>query len=115
MASVTKMQVRQLFIRVPNDHVSLISQSLPLLNALLLRDETLECVCWCPSEGWANFLEFRLRPMIYFVHASVTHNFTLVGAKGIYLLVELDHIKYWVGRVLLHCVGDFMSVLVQGS
>ncbi|KAJ7890894.1 hypothetical protein B0H14DRAFT_3700499 [Mycena olivaceomarginata] len=41
--------------------------------------------------------------MIYFVHAAVTHNFTLVGAKGVYLLVELDHIKYWVGRVLLHC------------
>jgi hypothetical protein len=32
--------------------------------------------------------------MIYFVHAAVTHNFTLVGAKGVYSLVELDHIKY---------------------
>ncbi|KAJ7711079.1 hypothetical protein B0H14DRAFT_3524689 [Mycena olivaceomarginata] len=31
------------------------------------------------------------------------HNFTLVGAKSVYSLVELDHIKYWVGRVLLHC------------
>ncbi|KAJ7715924.1 hypothetical protein B0H14DRAFT_3522484 [Mycena olivaceomarginata] len=41
--------------------------------------------------------------MIYFVHAAVTHNFTLVGAKGVYSLVELDHIKYWVGRILLHC------------
>ncbi|KAJ7734698.1 hypothetical protein B0H14DRAFT_2639383 [Mycena olivaceomarginata] len=48
---------------------------------------------------WTAFLEFRLRPMVYFVHAAVTHNFTLIGAKGVYSLVELDHIKYW--RLLL--------------
>ncbi|KAJ7866573.1 hypothetical protein B0H14DRAFT_3442285 [Mycena olivaceomarginata] len=50
---------------------------LPLLNALSLEDKTLELVRWCPSEGWAAFLEFRLRPMVYFVHAAVTHDFTL--------------------------------------
>ncbi|KAJ7671106.1 hypothetical protein B0H14DRAFT_2657471 [Mycena olivaceomarginata] len=67
------------------------------------------------NESWAAFLEFRLRPMVYFVHAAVTHDFTLIGAKGVYSLVELDHIKYWVGRVLLHCVGDFVLVAVQDS
>jgi hypothetical protein len=100
-----KMQVCQLLIRVPGAHVPLISRSLPLLNVLSLDDDTLRLVRWCPSEGWANFLKFRLRPMIYFVHVAVTHDFTLVRAKGVYSLVELDHIKYWVGRVLLHCVG----------
>ncbi|KAJ7691675.1 hypothetical protein B0H14DRAFT_2651949 [Mycena olivaceomarginata] len=93
-----KMQVRQLLIRVPSAYVPLISRFLPLLNALSLEDETLRLVHWRPSEGWENFLEFRLRPMVYFVHAAVTHDFTLVGAKGVYSLVELDHIKYWVGR-----------------
>ncbi|KAJ7682835.1 hypothetical protein B0H14DRAFT_3535474 [Mycena olivaceomarginata] len=97
------MQIRQLLIRPPSPHVSTISRFLPLLNALSLKDKTLELVRWRPSEGWAAFLEFRLRPMVYFVHAAVTHNFTLIGAKGVYSLVELDHIKYWVGRVLLHC------------
>ncbi|KAJ7811942.1 hypothetical protein B0H14DRAFT_2606129 [Mycena olivaceomarginata] len=48
---------------------------------------------------WAAFLKFRLRPMVYFVHAAVTPDFTLIGAKGVYSLVELDHIKYW--RLLL--------------
>ncbi|KAJ7812819.1 hypothetical protein B0H14DRAFT_3478584 [Mycena olivaceomarginata] len=74
-----------------------------MLNVLSLEDHMLRLVRWRPSEGWAAFLEFRLRPMIYFVHAAVTHDFTLVGVKGVYSLVELDHIKYWVGRVLLHC------------
>ncbi|KAJ7863039.1 hypothetical protein B0H14DRAFT_3444249 [Mycena olivaceomarginata] len=97
------MQVRQLLIRAPGAHVPSISRSLPLLNVLSLEDHTLRLVRWRLSEGWAAFLEFRLRPMIYFVHAAVTHDFTLVGAKGVYSLVELDHIKYWVGRVLLHC------------
>ncbi|KAJ7737471.1 hypothetical protein B0H14DRAFT_3516289 [Mycena olivaceomarginata] len=100
------MQVRQLLIRAPSAYVPSISRFLPLLNALSLEDETLRLVCWRPSEGWENFLEFWLRPMVYFVHAAVTHDFTLVGAKGVYSLVELDHIKYWVGRVLLHCVCD---------
>lgn len=109
------MQIRQLLIRPPGPHVSTISRFLPLLNALSLEDKTLELVRWRPSEGWAAFLEFRLRPMVYFVHAAVTHDFTLIGAKGVYSLVELDHIKYWVGRVLLHCVGDFVLVAVQGS
>ncbi|KAJ7843395.1 hypothetical protein B0H14DRAFT_2585715 [Mycena olivaceomarginata] len=108
------MQVRQLLIHTPGAHVPSISRSLPLLNALSLEDHTLRLVRWCPSEGWAAFLEFRLRPMIYFVHAAVTHDFTLIGAKGVYSLVELDHIKYWVGRVLLHCVGSFPLVLLRG-
>jgi hypothetical protein len=111
----SKMQVRQLLIRAPGAHVPSISRSLPLLNALSLEDHTLRLVRWRPSEGWAAFLEFRLRPMIYFVHAAVTHDFTLVGAKGVYSLAELDHIKYWVGRVLLHCVGSFPLVLLRGS
>ncbi|KAJ7840559.1 hypothetical protein B0H14DRAFT_2587430 [Mycena olivaceomarginata] len=80
----SQKQVRQLLIRAPGAHVPSISRSLPLLNALSLEDHTLRLVCWRPSEGWAAFLEFRLRPMIYFVHAAVTHNFTLVGAKGVY-------------------------------
>ncbi|KAJ7855156.1 hypothetical protein B0H14DRAFT_2579497 [Mycena olivaceomarginata] len=101
---VRQMQIRQLLIRSPGLHVSSISQFLPLLNALSLEDKTLELVRWRLSEGWAAFLEFRLHPMVYFVHAAVTHDFTLVGAKGVYSLVELDHIKYWVGCVLLHCV-----------
>ncbi|KAJ7693518.1 hypothetical protein B0H14DRAFT_2651345 [Mycena olivaceomarginata] len=108
-------EICQLLIRPPGPHVSMISRFLPLLNALSLEDKTLELVHWRPSEGWAAFLEFRLRPMVYFVHAAVTHDFTLVGAKGVYSLVELDHIKYWVGRILLHCVGDFVLVAVQGS
>ncbi|KAJ7678455.1 hypothetical protein B0H14DRAFT_3536450 [Mycena olivaceomarginata] len=98
-----QMQIRQLLIRPPGPRVSSISRFLPLLNALSLDDKTLELLHWHPSEGWAAFLEFRLCPMVYFVHAAVTHDFTLVGAKGVYSLVELDHIKYWVGRVLLHC------------
>ncbi|KAJ7683281.1 hypothetical protein B0H14DRAFT_2654912 [Mycena olivaceomarginata] len=89
------MQVRQLLIRAPSAYVPSISRFLPLLNALSLEDETLRLVRWRPSEGWENFLEFRLQPMVYFVHAAVTHDFTLVGAKGVYSLVELDHIKYW--------------------
>jgi hypothetical protein len=99
--------------RPPSPRVSSISRFLPLLNALLLEDKTLELLRWRLSEGWAVFLEFRLRPMVYFVHAAVTHDFTLVGAKGVYSLVELDHIKYWVGRVLLHCIGDSTLVVVR--
>ncbi|KAJ7337613.1 hypothetical protein DFH08DRAFT_812936 [Mycena albidolilacea] len=64
-------------------HVPSISRSLPLLNALSLEDDTLPLVRWFPSEGWASFLEFRLRPMIYFVYAAVTHDFNLVGVKGV--------------------------------
>ncbi|KAJ7749753.1 hypothetical protein B0H14DRAFT_3513566 [Mycena olivaceomarginata] len=75
----------------------------PTAHLSARSDKTLELVCWRPSEGWAAFLEFRLCPMVYFVHAAVTHDFTLVSVKGVYSLVELDHIKYWVGRVLLHC------------
>ncbi|KAJ7789125.1 hypothetical protein B0H14DRAFT_3503355 [Mycena olivaceomarginata] len=93
------MQICQLLICLPGPHVSSISRFLPLLNTLSLKDKTLELVRWRPSEGWAAFLEFRLRPMVYFVHAAVTHDFTLVGAKGMYSMVELDHIKYW--RLLL--------------
>ncbi|KAJ7787479.1 hypothetical protein B0H14DRAFT_3505424 [Mycena olivaceomarginata] len=107
------MQIRQLLIRPPGPHVSSISRFLPLLNALSLEDKTLELVRWRPSEGWAAFLKFRLRPMAYFVHAAVTHDFTLIGAKGVYSLVELDHIKYWVGRVLLHCVEITALVLLH--
>ncbi|KAJ7896329.1 hypothetical protein B0H14DRAFT_2558247 [Mycena olivaceomarginata] len=108
-------EIRQLLIRMPGAHVPLILRSLPLLNALSLENNTLRLVHWHPLEGWANFLKFRLRPMIHFVHAAVMHNFTLVGAKGVYSLAKLDHIKYWVGRVLLHCIGNFPSVLLRGS
>ncbi|KAJ7785447.1 hypothetical protein B0H14DRAFT_2630523 [Mycena olivaceomarginata] len=52
-------------------------------------DKTLELVHWCPSEGWAAFLEFRLRPMVYFVHAAMMHDFTLIGAKEITALIPL--------------------------
>ncbi|KAJ7805510.1 hypothetical protein B0H14DRAFT_2611282 [Mycena olivaceomarginata] len=107
--------VCQLLIRPPGSRVSSISRFLPLLNALSLEDKTLELIRWHPSEGWAAFLEFRLCPMVYFVHAAVTHDFTLISAKGVYSLVELDHIKYWVGHVLLHCVGDFVLVAIQGG
>ncbi|KAJ7780341.1 hypothetical protein B0H14DRAFT_3507665 [Mycena olivaceomarginata] len=75
----------------------------PTAHPSARSDKTLELLRWRLSEGWAAFLEFRLRPMVYFVHAAVTHDFTLVDVKGVYSLVELDHIKYWVGRVLLHC------------
>jgi hypothetical protein len=109
------MQVHQLLIRAPGAHVPSISRLFPLLNALSLEDDTLRLIRWHLSEGWAAFLKFRLRPMIYFVHAAVTHDFTLVGAKGVYSLVELDHIKYWVGRVLLHCVRVFSLALLRGS
>jgi hypothetical protein len=109
------MQIRQLLICPPGLRVSSISRFLPLLNALSLEDKTLGLVRWHPSEGWAAFLEFRLHPMVYFVHAAVTHDFTLIGVKGMYSLVELNHIKYWVGRVLLHCVGDSTLVTVRSG
>ncbi|KAJ7787937.1 hypothetical protein B0H14DRAFT_2628820 [Mycena olivaceomarginata] len=104
-------QIRQLLIRPPGPHVSTISRFLPLLNTLSLEDKTLELVRWRPSEGWAAFLEFRLCPMVYFVHAAVTHDFTLIGAKGVYSLVELDHIKYW--RLLLSSLCAVRSVYMD--
>ncbi|KAJ7904782.1 hypothetical protein B0H14DRAFT_2554677 [Mycena olivaceomarginata] len=97
--AIRPMQIRQLLIRPPGPHVSTISRFLPLLNALSLRGQDIGTRPLASIRGWAAFLEFRLPPMVYFVHAAVTHDFTLVGAKGVYSLVELDHIKYWVGRV----------------
>ncbi|KAJ7683861.1 hypothetical protein B0H17DRAFT_1204852 [Mycena rosella] len=39
---------------------------------------------WRPEEPWAIFFEKRLRPMVYWIHAAVTHEFTFVGCKGFY-------------------------------
>ncbi|KAJ7830684.1 hypothetical protein B0H13DRAFT_1915840 [Mycena leptocephala] len=46
-----------------------------------------------PDEPWSEFFEFRLRPMVYLVHAGVTQDFSLIGRKGVYSLGELEEIS----------------------
>jgi hypothetical protein len=99
--------MHQLIIRAPGKKAPVISRFLPMLRALSLSTEELESSPWLPTERWSEFFEYRLRPMVYCVHAAVTQDFTLVGPKGVYSLLELEQIKYWVGRILQHCVRPF--------
>ncbi|KAJ7503600.1 hypothetical protein B0H11DRAFT_2222224 [Mycena galericulata] len=73
------------------------------LRDLSLLPGELEAFPWAPAESWPEFLEKRLRPMIYFLHAAVTHDFSLVGPKGHYFPGEKTEILEWLEEVLLHC------------
>ncbi|KAJ6536588.1 hypothetical protein DFH09DRAFT_1091328 [Mycena vulgaris] len=72
------------------------------LAKLSLHPQELECYTLQPQGSWLEFLEKRVRPMIYFLHAGVTHDFTLVGRKGYYGREEFAEIWYWMERVFLH-------------
>ncbi|KAJ7813373.1 hypothetical protein B0H13DRAFT_1925548 [Mycena leptocephala] len=74
-----------------------------ILQELCLPLETLDALGFTPDEPWSEFFEFRLRPMVYLVHAGVTQDFSLVGRKGVYSLGELEEIRHWVHQALLHC------------
>ncbi|KAJ7493737.1 hypothetical protein FB451DRAFT_1164609 [Mycena latifolia] len=41
--------------------------------------------------------------MIYFLHAGIMHDFTLVGRKGIYGPEEQIELRYWLEQIMLHC------------
>ncbi|KAJ7834187.1 hypothetical protein B0H13DRAFT_2370018 [Mycena leptocephala] len=93
----------QLVIRRPDGPPSAISRNAHILQELSLPSETLDTLGFTPDEPWSEFFEFRLRPMIYLVHAGVTQDFSLIGRKGVYSLGELEEIKHWVQQTLLHC------------
>ncbi|KAJ7916719.1 hypothetical protein B0H13DRAFT_2323011 [Mycena leptocephala] len=93
----------QLVIRHPDGPPSAISRNAHILQELCLPSETLDMLGFTPDEPWSEFFEFRLRPMIYLVHARVTQDFSLIGRKGVYSLGELEEIKHWVQQALLHC------------
>ncbi|KAJ7913280.1 hypothetical protein B0H13DRAFT_1873964 [Mycena leptocephala] len=80
------------------------SEAAPV-QELCLPSETLDTLGFTPDEPWSEFFEFRLRPMVYLVHAGVTQDFSLIGRKGVYSLGELEEIKHWVQQALLHCVS----------
>ncbi|KAJ7864874.1 hypothetical protein B0H13DRAFT_1898937 [Mycena leptocephala] len=96
----------QLVIRRPDGPPSAISRNAHILQELSLPSETLDTLGFTPNEPWSEFFEFRLRPMIYLVHAGVTQDFSLIGRKGVYSLGELEEIKHWVQQTLLHCMSD---------
>ncbi|KAJ7444147.1 hypothetical protein B0H11DRAFT_2250296 [Mycena galericulata] len=74
-----------------------------LCDLSLLPGE-LEAFPWASAESWPEFLEKCLRPMIYYyLHAAVTHDFTLVAPKGHYFSGEKAEILEWLEEVLLHC------------
>ncbi|KAJ7435086.1 hypothetical protein B0H11DRAFT_2257574 [Mycena galericulata] len=86
------------------------------LRDLSLLPGELEAFLWAPAESWPEFLEKRLRPMIYYLHAAVTHDFTLVGPKGHYFSGEKTEILEWLEEVLLHCRLVLLSLfLVVGT
>ncbi|KAJ7880968.1 hypothetical protein B0H13DRAFT_1891545 [Mycena leptocephala] len=102
----TSSKMPQLVIRRPNGPPSAISRNAHILQELSLPLETLDTLGFTPDEPWSEFFEFRLRPMIYLVHAGVTQDFSLIGRKGVYSLGELEEIKHWVQQTLLHCKGS---------
>ncbi|KAJ7467046.1 hypothetical protein FB451DRAFT_1178289 [Mycena latifolia] len=75
------------------------------LFRLSLDDSELDSYPWSPEEPWPVFFENRLCPMIYFLHAGITHDFTLVGRKGIYGPEEQVELRYWLEQIMLHCVS----------
>ncbi|KAJ7826247.1 hypothetical protein B0H13DRAFT_1918252 [Mycena leptocephala] len=93
----------QLVIRRPDGPQSAISRNAHILQELCLPLETLDTLGFTPDEPWSEFFEFRLRPMVYLVHAGVTQDFSLIGRKGVYSLGELEEIRHWVHQALLHC------------
>jgi hypothetical protein len=95
----------QLVICRPDGPPSAISRNAHILQELCLPSETLDTLGFTPDEPWSEFFEFRLRPMVYLVHAGVTQDFSLIGRKGVYSLGELEEIKHWVQQALLHCVS----------
>ncbi|KAJ6483688.1 hypothetical protein DFH09DRAFT_1340295 [Mycena vulgaris] len=74
------------------------------LAKLSLHPQELECYTLQPRGSWLEFLEKRVRPMIYFLHVGVTHDFALVGRKGYYGREEFAEIWYWMEQVFLHLV-----------
>ncbi|KAJ7910754.1 hypothetical protein B0H13DRAFT_1876472 [Mycena leptocephala] len=93
----------QLVICRPDGPQSAISRNAHILQELCLPLETLDTLGFTPDEPWSEFFEFRLRPMVYLVHAGVTQDFSLIGRKGVYSLGELEEIRHWVHQALLHC------------
>ncbi|KAJ6590103.1 hypothetical protein DFH09DRAFT_1074570 [Mycena vulgaris] len=66
---------------------------------------------WRPDEPWPAFFEKHLRPMVYFVHAAATHDFTLVGRKAFYGKEEYAELCYWLEKILMHCsLRDFVAI-----
>ncbi|KAJ7671840.1 hypothetical protein B0H17DRAFT_1141383 [Mycena rosella] len=82
-----------------------------ILQDICLQPEDLDDYPWCPQEPWSMFFEKCLRPAVYFFQAAVTHDFTLVGWKGIYGKVELEEINFWLSQILLHCRLLLLSCL----
>ncbi|KAJ7822040.1 hypothetical protein B0H13DRAFT_1920388 [Mycena leptocephala] len=99
----TSSRMPQLVIRRPDGPPSAISRNAHILQELCLPLETLDTLGFTPDEPWSEFFEFRLRPMVYLVHAGVTQDFSLIGRKGVYSLGELEEIRHWVHQALLHC------------
>ncbi|KAJ7433817.1 hypothetical protein B0H11DRAFT_2230122 [Mycena galericulata] len=79
------------------------------LRDLSLLPCELETYPWRPAESWPEFFEKRLRPMVYYLHASVTHDFVLIGAKASYFPAEREEILHWLEQILLHCRLLLMS------
>ncbi|KAJ7811191.1 hypothetical protein B0H13DRAFT_1926884 [Mycena leptocephala] len=99
---ITSSKMPQLVIRRLDGPPSTISRNAHILQELCLPSETLDTLGFTPDEPWSEFFEFRLRPMIYLVHAGVMQDFSLIGCKGVYSLGELEEIQHWVQQAL-HC------------
>ncbi|KAJ6527217.1 hypothetical protein DFH09DRAFT_1094885 [Mycena vulgaris] len=73
------------------------------LVKIALSPQELDSSPWRPDDSWAVFFEKTVRPMVYYLHAAVTHDFTVVARKSFFGREEHAEICYWMEQVLLHC------------
>lgn len=83
----------------------------PILRRLSLPVHELDADHWSPVESFPDFFQYRLRPLVYFLHSAVTHGFEKEVDLANYSAPELCEIRYWLTRVLLHCVSFSRGIL----
>ncbi|KAJ7609293.1 hypothetical protein DFH06DRAFT_1346485 [Mycena polygramma] len=74
----------------------------PIPRRLSLPVSDLDQEMWSPLETLEEFCEYRLRPLVFFLHSAITRDFTMGVPPGAYTVMELSEIKYWLARTMLH-------------
>ncbi|KAJ7601451.1 hypothetical protein DFH06DRAFT_1352837 [Mycena polygramma] len=85
---------------VPVPHIFLHG---PILRRLSLPVHELDANHWAPVESFPDFFQYRLRPLVYFLHSAVTQGFEKEVALANYSAPEISEIRYWLTRIILHC------------
>ncbi|KAJ7605632.1 hypothetical protein DFH06DRAFT_1150480 [Mycena polygramma] len=75
----------------------------PILRRLSLPVHELDANHWAPVESFPDFFQYRLRPLVYFLHSAVTQGFEKEVALANYSAPEISEIRYWLTRIILHC------------